>query len=282
MLLARALRLARPDVLNPHIPSAGELALEVAGGQVAVVLHVHSLVPLDRAGGVLQAAHRVVVMNPSVRDWVARVPGVAAKTVESVLPVDAARFRPRPRPDREGFRVLYCGRLSRRKATVVECMGAMWGELSADMPGLELTVVGRGRIREARAWAAEANRAAGRRGVRVIGQLADPAEGIAGADVVLGTGYVALEALACGVHTVGVGIQGLTGLVTEASFDAAAALNFGDHGALEEMTPEGLVRELSRAHAAWRESPRVEWSPALIQRRHSPERVAQDLEAAFA
>jgi hypothetical protein len=283
LLLSRLIRSRAVDVVDAHTFKIGLRAAPVcARAGVPLVQHIHSLVPLEQAAPVLQAAARVVVMNRAVFDWVGRVPGVAGKTVLSALPVDLDRYRPGG-PSGEGFHVVYCGRLARRKAAYVMSLLEMLPDLVQAIPGLRLTVVGgRSHWREVAAKAAATNQRLGREAVRVIGQVLDPSAEITSADVVVGTGYVALEGLACARHVVGVGIQGLVGLVTEENLQACVDANFGDHAAFDvEVTPQKLRDEVLRAHEAWQWEPCIAWGPRIVAEQFSAKRAADDLERAF-
>ena len=284
-VVGRAIRTWGAEIVNAHTFKTGSIALPACRkAGVPLVQHVHSLIPRDEAAQVLQAASRVIVMNESVRDWVAQVQGVAAKTVLSVLPVDPQRFYPRPPGEHEGFRIVYCGRLARRKAAFAIAILDILDDLADAVPGVEMAIVGgRSHWRQVAKAAAEANARLGRLAVTVLGELPDPSEIIAGADLVIGTGYVCLEALASDRHTIGVGIQGLTGLVTPKTFSASVAANFGDHAAPDpDVTPEKLKQEILQGYRLWLDSPAATWGHQAIQSQFSPGRVADDLERVFA
>ncbi len=272
------------EAVNAHTYKTGLAVLAACrAAGIPLIQHVHSLVPLAEAAPALQAADRIIVMNRAVRDWVAQVEGLAAKTVLSVLPVDPARFHPRPTDRTGGFRILYCGRLARRKAAVVGQILQVLGELATDIPEVELVVVGgRSHRADVARQASRVNSALGREAVIMHGELLEPADTIAAADLVIGTGYVALEALACARYVIGVGIQGLTGLVTDKNVQACLDANFGDHAALDPaVTPAKLKQEILQAYHLWLETPSAPWGAELIAREFTPRRVADDLEQAL-
>lgn len=284
VLVNRAVRRLGIEAVNAHTYRAGRTALDACRrAAIPLIQHVHSLIPLQDAADVLSAATRILVMNRAVRDWVCQVEGLAPKVIHSVLPVDPRRFHPMPRPHHDAFRVLYCGRLARRKAAYVLSILQELPALARRIPNIELVVVGgRSHRHQVARAASEANRILGREAVRMRGQLREPAREIAAADLVIGTGYVALEALACGRHFIGVGIQGLTGFVTPDTYRASADANFGDHAALErDVTPARLREAILEAHATWQAQPLADWAPPIIAVEHSPKRVADDIERAL-
>ncbi len=283
-LVTRTIRRHSIDVVNAHTVNTGRVALRACASRgIPFVQHVHSLVPLDESADVLQGADRVVVMNRSVENWVKQIDGVAEKTFLSRLAVDRDRFSLRGIEPHEGFNVLYCGRLSRRKAAHAQEVVGMLHTLEEQAPGITLTIVGgRSQAHLIRNLGAQANRALGRRAVRITGETLNPAELIAGADVVIGTGYVVLEALATGRHTIGVGIQGMTGLVTRENLSESIEANFGDHDAtIHDVTRDVLAAEIVKAYEAWKQSPVLAWGPEVISQEFSARRAANDLEDIF-
>lgn len=282
-LAALQARLHRAQVVNAHTLRTARVALAACRrADIPVVLHLHGVAPLEEAAEVLDRVAGVVVMDRTVGDWVARVPGVAEKTTVSVLPVDTERFRPAPAPH-AGFHLVFCGRLNRRKAACALMILESFPELSAAIPGLRMSVVGgRSQLERVAERAREVNAGLGREAVQVHGLLLDPSPVIAAADLVVGAGYVALEALACARHVIGVGTAGLTGLVTRGNLEASVDANFGDHAGFErEVTAGALRREVLRGYEAWRAEPAVEWGPGLIRERFCAARAADDVQRAF-
>lgn len=274
----------KPDVINTHTVTAGRIALVSCQDLgVPIVQHVHSLAPLDEAGPVLEGAARVIVMNRSVARWVAQVPGADAKTFLSRLPVDQTRFRPAEVQPHTGFKILYCARLSKRKAAYATGIICAMHELQKSIPGATLTIVGGGSQKLPVACCGmRSNLSRRRRWVRMLGETLDTSGLVADADLVVGAGYVVLEALASARHAVGVGIQGMTGYVTEGNLAASIEANFGDHdAAIRSVTPAAIGAEILAAHEAWRAQPRLEWGPGVIAEEFSVSRVCDDLEQAF-
>jgi glycosyltransferase involved in cell wall biosynthesis len=70
------------------------------------------------------------------------------------------------------------------------------------------------------------------------------------ADLVIGTGRVALEAMACGKPVLAVGVSGYSGPVTRQSLQRSIRIHFGDHGsnapATSQLIASGILEMLKR------------------------------------
>lgn len=88
--------------------------------------------------------------------------------------------------------------------------------------------------------------------VEFTGQRPGLEDTFAEADLILGSGRVALEALRAGVPVYAIGEACRVGFVDTDSFAAAARTNFGDceHDAV--VDPEVIIRDLERFHAGFR------------------------------
>jgi len=113
--------------------------------------------------------------------------------------------------------------------------------LIAAVPELILLMAGTGHYeQEVRAAAAKANARIGREAIRLLRPRSDIPELMRLAILVVGTGSVALEAMASGCPVVAAGKYGFVGPVTPASFALASASCFGDHDAPAPVTTKAL------------------------------------------
>jgi peptidoglycan/xylan/chitin deacetylase (PgdA/CDA1 family)/UDP-N-acetylglucosamine:LPS N-acetylglucosamine transferase len=100
--------------------------------------------------------------------------------------------------------------------------------------------------------------------VEVVGFSDDVPGWLRRTDLVIGAGRVAIEALGAGRAVLALGEACYAGHVTEASYAAAAASNFGDILASQGSAPVDWQVVLADAQAFWRQPGRV--APALQQR----------------
>ena len=271
------------DVVNAHGISATNAAAAVCPRLgIPLVSHVHGLINLQEATPGLQAATRIVALNATTGKWVGQVPGVAEKTVVSYLPVDVTRFQQRNAVPGETCTVAYVARLSKVKSRPAYALMDSVLALSEQIPGLKLQIVGgRSQVGKVRQRAAEINSMLGREAVEVTGPRFDVEDVYYNAAVVVGTGYVALEALACGRHVIAAGSAGLVGYLRESNLPAARDVNFGDHAAPGPGTADDYTANLLDAYQAWKQDPTCQWGPPLIAREFGPEGAAEDLVKVF-
>jgi peptidoglycan/xylan/chitin deacetylase (PgdA/CDA1 family)/glycosyltransferase involved in cell wall biosynthesis len=100
--------------------------------------------------------------------------------------------------------------------------------------------------------------------IEVVGFTKDVAGWLGRTSLVIGAGRVAIEALGAGRAVLALGEASYAGLVTEASFAAAAASNFGDISALQASSEVDFAAVLADAQAFLQAPQPV--APALRQR----------------
>jgi glycosyltransferase involved in cell wall biosynthesis len=293
------IRRQRFDVVNVHARRQAEItARAAAGAGVPFFMTLHGPAPLQRMRPVFERASLVQVMNESnleyfrkavraERLYLARlvVPWeryAGARRGAARSSVDGYKKAGGEEAPQRGFRVVYCSRLSPLKGPLALAFLRAAEELADEISGLEIEVVGGGRLlarlrREARA----ANTRRGSSWCVVRGPLVHPVEAMAQADVVVGAGYVAVEALACGRLVVGAGFAGWWGLVTPENFCAAVGENFGDNSPSPLASDvESIAAHLRHAYAV-RDSSVREGVLALAEREFSLEAAGKRIEEAF-
>ena len=94
----------------------------------------------------------------------------------------------------------------------------------------------------------KANTYVGNEIIHYMGRQIDVAKYYLASDVIVGSGRVALEGMACNKPVIATGNNGYFGLITESNFDELWKLYFGDHGSLEPNTEYYLYRDLSNLY----------------------------------
>lgn len=192
----------------------------------------------------------------------------------------------RPRfPEAGGpFRVVYVGRLSKRKGQNALNLLAAFERFRAAVPESTLQVLGDGSLLgEVRAASRRMNAAAGTEVVTVLGSVPEPVPIVGRAHVLVGASYCALEAIMQGVAVIGAGFWGY-GIIDDQNLRDAMAWNFGDVGGPWEMTEEHFLGALRQLHAAWNQPDgrtRYWRLDRLIEEDHALERVAARVEAIY-
>lgn len=280
--LARLIRDEQVEMVNAHDYSAGAPTfLAARATAVPYLLTIHCHRPAWQRFIVFYWSPTVLAMSPSVRAALIHRLGLPSdRVVESFNGVDTVRFSPGQASASlaEEFGVsaatpiiLHASRLSSTKSPVAMGLIGAALQIAESAPGLQVLVAGAGedeaRVRVA---ASRVNERAKRALVRVVGGRADVPDLMRLATVVVGTGNVALEAMATGCALVAAGKAGFFGLVTPESFPLARAAWFGDHeasaavstGAMAEALRPVLVNSSGRRTLGdWgRQVMRGEWS----------------------
>jgi glycosyltransferase involved in cell wall biosynthesis len=92
--------------------------------------------------------------------------------------------------------------------------------------------------------ASKVNHRLGRRAIIVRSPLTLIQRAYYAADVVVGTGRVALEALACARPVIAVGVKGYCGIVKPQNINKIIQHHFGDHGAFAPITVKKLAADI--------------------------------------
>ncbi|MEW9701224.1 glycosyltransferase [Paenibacillus sp. SI8] len=90
------------------------------------------------------------------------------------------------------------------------------------------------------------NRRLGRQAIFIRPALSNVQNAYYAADVVVGTGRVALEAMACARPVVAVGVKGYCGVVEPENINQIIHNHFGDHGTAAPITVANLSRDCER------------------------------------
>jgi len=260
--LAPLLRAAKPDVLMVHHYTQARLAaaLQRRTGTpwVAVMHNGHSGRRLCQWQGLLQGAAGVVTMCDAmhrVYDGLLAAPGgptgspAMPRVLSSRLPLRPAALAHRPT---SGLQLAYCSRLSGAKGPRCEAwLRAVAGDTV--LRGARLRVIGGGsdqtrlqRLASALGLAAE-----------FTGSVPSPVALLTDVDVLTGAGYALIEGLTLGCVGVGLGFGGCTGVVDAQGFDAACAVNFGDHSPNPLPTDAGSIARALRAALQLRADPQA-------------------------
>ncbi|MGL6416052.1 polysaccharide deacetylase family protein [Aeromonas veronii] len=132
--------------------------------------------------------------------------------------IETDKFQPVPAPDNDKLVIAIIGRLSGPKGEL--CYRLLDEVL--DLEACKVRIVSGTRVPERFA------RFEGR--AEFVGYVDDVPALLAGSDLVIGAGRVAMEALLCGRPAFAIGEARAIGLVTERNLDEALASNFGDIG----------------------------------------------------
>ncbi len=244
LALRRLIRERGIHVVHAHSRAASWVAFFATRRTPAVLVStLHAIQPAHRSARTFSVyGHQMIAVSRSVEENAVRDLGLPAGRVH-VVPngVDLERFVPgAPAADArrtfglpaEGPVIALVGRLSGPRVPVARFLiGEVFARVRGPFPAARLIVVGGMRMPEDfSGFVAEQNaRYAG--AVRLLGHQPDVAPALAAADVVVGAGRSAIEALASGRPVVALGETHYVGVVSEETAAEAVRTNFGDTGA---------------------------------------------------
>ncbi len=157
------------------------------------------------------AVTRIVSVSPALQRWLRATGGMASDMIPNAI--DTERFRDRGAAARAVFGIpagvpvlAYAGRLTRKKGSIGQLvLEAFDQELGTTFPGSRLLIAGNGDDAAALEAAAKRSKAAER--IRCLGYVEDMPAFYSTANVVIGTGRIALEAMSCERVVVAVGVN---------------------------------------------------------------------------
>ncbi|MGZ4107349.1 MAG: glycosyltransferase, partial [Tumebacillaceae bacterium] len=258
--LATLLRSHAYNLVHAHDPRSFRAicALRRVSSVPAVVTLHGTYFPKPLIRSVASHANIFIAVSPALSKWVQRCGVPSGRIIVIPNGIDTAHFSPTPTtttaqarslldlPQR-GMLIAYAGRFSSDKFPIAQKIIQAGERLNRLFPDITTVLVGPGVYRSTLAeLAAQANKRLGRRAIIVRPALANVRTLYHAADLVIGTGRVALEAMACGKPVLAAGVKGYLGLVTPERIGHAIHCHFGDHAADEPLTVEHLVRDSTR------------------------------------
>lgn len=252
--LAEIIRQEAVEAVHAHDHAAGPAAwLAARRTGTPYLLTIHCRRPSWQRLVMFYGSPKVAAVSPSLRNHLIRQLGLApGRVVETVVGVDTSRFMPGTVSSaladelalpRDAPVLLHVSRFSPGKSQVALALVQAGAFLIEKFPHLVLLLAGSGSDeRRIRAAAERNNKRCARPFIRFLGARSDVPELMRLASVVVGTGTVVLEAMACGRPAVAAGKCGFIGPVTAQSFADAREHHFGDHGARLATTPHVLAQ----------------------------------------
>lgn len=144
--------------------------------------------------------------------------------------------------------ITYVSRLAWEKATVCRMVMQSAKSLVTLYPQLQVMVVGSGvQYQQIDSLAKSINQSVGKSFIHVVGEQTDVRPFYAASHIVIGTGRVALEAMACGKPVIAVGNHGFFGLVTPDRYELAWDYYFGDHYSTHKPTAALITEAVKQA-----------------------------------
>ena len=286
--LRRLIRERRIDLVNAHSRAASWVAFfATRGTRVPLVSTIHSRqwVPAQSRWYSVYG-ERIVAVSESLLAHMRHdlgIPPGRTRLIRNVL--DLARFTPRgdrasirPSLNLNGERVIaLVSRLSRGKADVARFfIGQVFERVRATVQDATLLVVGGMRMPpDVAALVTETNTRTGG-AIHLVGHQPNVVPYLQAADIVVGSGSVAMEALAMERPVVALGEAAYLGVVSDCCADLGQESFFGDHTVPEPRDAAQVAEDvIALLNDGERRAELGRWGRSFVEETYSVERVGR-------
>jgi glycosyltransferase involved in cell wall biosynthesis len=261
--VSRIIKKYRYRLLHAHdTPSYRVVARWADKSTIPVVLTVHGRYHgIQELKSAARKAGKIIAVTPRLRDWVRGMNVPDRKIALIPIGIDTKRFVPQSRSfcrkhlslPEDAEVVAYASRFSRDKIPIARMLVKSSETVARKRQQSLFVLAGPGPyLNELQNKAAAVNRGVARKAVLVRPAMKRVEQLYGAADLVVGTGTVAAEAMLCGKPVIAAGVRGYYGIIRPANVREAMRNQFGDHGGKRQGSPAVLARDivylLSRPH----------------------------------
>ena len=288
-ILKRILRRERPDIVHAHARIPAFLCGTLGGRKrYAFVTSCHGVYQVSGMLKLLSNwGEHALAVSEDIRDYLMEQYGVPEEQIAlTINGIDTERFSPAVSGQAvrqelglgEGPVIGHVSRLDQAASHTARQLISIAPQLCAQVPGLQIVIVGGGDVYEELAvLARQANERIGRAGVVLTGPRTDVERILAACCLFVGVSRAALEAMAAGKPAVLSGAQGHTGLFTPELLDKAVDTNFccrTDPVSTQDQLLEEVLAAL--ALPPERQAELGAFGRQVVQERYSVGRMARD------
>ncbi len=283
LALRRLIRTRDIHVVHAHSRAASWVAFFATRfSRVPLVSTLHALQPVHRSVRAFSVyGEEVTAVSPSVEASAVRDLDLEREHLRLVPNgTDLEQFRPGASPTEarralglpeEGLVVALVGRLSGPRGPVAKfVVSEVFPRVRGSVPSVRLVVVGGMRGGDDfPAVVAAVNQRLGGEWVRYVGHQDDVREALRAANVVIGAGRSAINALAVGRPVVAHGETHYVGVVSDETAEECRQTNFGDTGARRATDPERMAADtIALLLDADRRRRLAEWGRAFVEQHY--------------
>jgi peptidoglycan/xylan/chitin deacetylase (PgdA/CDA1 family)/glycosyltransferase involved in cell wall biosynthesis len=239
------------NVVHAHSRAASWVSyFATRGGTVPLVSTIHGRQHVHLSSRIFRVyGEQILAVCESIRDHLIEKLGIPKDTVAIVRNgIDLSEWRVAPAGNGKKKRrvISLVGRLSGPKGDVVrKIVEEVFPKIIASCPDVELDIVGGMKETEGlEKLIAAAQKKTDSAKISYVGFVENVAEVYRRSSVVIGSGRVAMEALACGSNVIAVGESNYIGPVTEQTRQVALETNFGDAGANADFSVARAAAEI--------------------------------------
>lgn len=231
------IRLEKINVVHAHQSSSGNLVVEAAKKMnIGSVFTIHGMYYYDILGNTLRLADKVISVSIPVYKWLLKF-GIGSVVVPNGIAyrnyanTSTYLLRRKYNIPRDTMCITYCSRMAWGKIDVCKNLITAVKDLRVrENIKYEAIIVGDGPgYDELKALGDETNKSLGKEVIHFTGNQINVNKYYLGSDCVLGTGRVAIEAMAVSKKVIASGNAGYFGLITGENFNEAWQTYFADH-----------------------------------------------------
>ncbi|NUN69092.1 MAG: glycosyltransferase [Bacteroidetes bacterium] len=286
--LRQFIREHRIDVVHAHSRAASWVCyFATRGGNVPLVSSIHGRQHLHFSSKLfsIYGEKRVAVCR-SIYDHLNRdlkYPLDTLALVHNGIDLSKWEFRPHQPPPRKKKIVAFVGRLSGFKGdTLLVIIDKVFPKVREAYPDVEFHIIG-GMNEKSKILLAIAatNQREGVEFILAKGFSKDVESVYRTSDVVVGSGRVAMEALACGSPVISIGESNYVGIISERTRSEALITNFGDLDARRPIDVQASIRDILSA-LQHPEAIDAAWGRRFIEENFEITAVAAQMERVYA
>jgi len=294
--LARRMGERRPDIIHAHNARAALMLgyfLHIVR-RIPLVLTIHETHSIAlKINRLYKKANKIIAISPEVKQRILRY-GVDEHKL-CVIPnmVNTEQWVPtvgaiHGRNNTQSYRLVWAGRADTSKMGVLRVLMGSMPRILVRFPNARLFVAGSGpRLREMSELAGRINGHVGKEAIVMLGFMPNPAEVFKEADVLIGAGRVALEAMACGKPVVVASANedgALTGgIVTGENVCQLSRCNFSGRSYPDRIDSPSMCELIGRllVDEGYRQEVGA-WGRSYVEENFGIAGVAKCIEAAYA
>ena len=241
------------NIIHAHQSTSGTLCIDVAREiNIPCVFTVHGLYYQDIAANILNRSTKVISVSEPVFDWLQNfnVPSIVIPNgidFSIFYPKVATNIREELQIPKDAVVISYASRMAWGKVNICENVIRVCRDLrNIENMNIHAFIIGDGPgFNDIKETADRINNSSAEEFIHLFGERTNMINFYSNSDCVVGTGRVALEAMACGKPLIATGNQGYFGLLTQNNFREAWKVYFADHKATKINNAHFLYEDLS-------------------------------------
>ncbi len=283
--LRTLLRAKHIDIVHAHSRAASWVShWATRGGTVPLVSTIHGRQHIHYSSKTFHIyGEKIIAVCEEIRDHLASDLHFPSESVIVVRNgIDGRLWLYQPNPQKERLIIALVGRLSGPKGEVAQnIITEVFPLIVQKVPNAELWVVGgMKKAEEIHALIRNTNSAIGSEKITFRGFIKNIMEVYHQASLVIGSGRVAMEAIACGSPVIAVGETSSIGLISAETAQRALRTNFGDAGPPESMHYSTIEND-AIAVLTGSTNNTAAWGRAFIEEEYALGKIARQIHQVY-